>query len=99
MSNQLARCLYHLTNAPIQATVVVTDNDGNRKVATTTVNQSKEKIFIEARNFTFSSPVIKVRITQASSPKKEISITCYKGQSVRLVKGVKPKCPSGYKVK
>jgi len=99
MSNQLARCLYHLTNAPIQATVVVTDDNGNRKVATTTVSQGKEKIFIEARNFTFSSPIIKVKISQASSPKKEISIVCYKGKTLKTVKGLNPKCPTGYKVK
>lgn len=99
MSNQLARCLYHLSNAPIQASVVVTDDNGNRKVATTTVNQNSEKIFIEARNFTFSSPIIKVKITQATSPKKEISINCYKGKTVKTVKGANPKCPAGYKTR
>jgi hypothetical protein len=69
---------------------------------------------LQADNFTFSSPTIKVKFSQTSEvkptpaaviapveviPKKILSITCVKGKITKKISGVSPKCPSGYKKK
>jgi hypothetical protein len=62
-----------------------------------------------AYGFTFSSPTVKVKLTQETkptpepemttnaTPKAKISITCVKGKSVKKFAGSNPKCPKGYR--
>jgi hypothetical protein len=69
---------------------------------------------LAAYNFTFSSPTVRVKLTQeavAPSPSpsasasaapaaaKKTSITCVKGKTTKKVTAVNPKCPIGYKKK
>jgi hypothetical protein len=63
----LARCIYGFTDAPISATVSVIGVDGENKVATTLVNSSGGFLRLSASGFTFSTPIIKVKLTQAGS--------------------------------
>ena len=76
-------------------------------------------IKFSAYGFSFSSPTIKIRLSQpndqlqkanssssvasssvaSSSVAKKISITCVKGKVSKNVKGINPKCPTGYKKK
>jgi hypothetical protein len=78
------------------------------------VNEKNGWLNFAARGFTYSSPTIKVKLTQvqdtvAPTPTptpsakpaaaKKTTITCVKGKTTKKVTAVTPKCPSGYKVK
>ena len=61
---QVARCLYGFTDAPIQATVSVTSSDGQARVATTSLTEKGGWLKLSANGFTFSNPVVKVKLSQ-----------------------------------
>jgi len=102
--SDVARCIYGFSSAPIQATLSVVYADGEAKKATTLVSEKNNWLRLSAKGFTYSSPVIKVKLTQesaAASPKlaKKSTITCVKGKTTKKVTAVNPKCPTGYKKK
>ncbi len=112
MKSEVARCIYKFTAAPVSATVSVTSSDGTvQKIATTVLNERNGWMHLGAYGFTFSSPTVRVKLTQAveaaptSSPSastkpsaiKKSLITCVKGKTTKKVTAVKPKCPTGYK--
>lgn len=114
MRSDAARCLYGFTSAPISATISIISPDGEQKVATTVLNEKNGWLYLAAYGFTFSSPTIKVKLTQevpkveptpipTPSPSETVtpatSIKCFKGKTVKTVKSANPKCPKGYKVK
>lgn len=113
MRSDTARCLYGFTNAPISASISVTSADGEQKVATTVLNEKNGWLYLAAYGFSFSAPTIKIKLTQekpvqaAPSPSPTPTATkavvktikCLQGKTVKTVKGVKPKCPAGYKAK
>ena len=68
MNSTVAKCLYGFSNAPIRATVSITDSSGNNDVATTVVGQSNGWLKMAAYGFTFSDPTIHVKMTQESAP-------------------------------
>ena len=104
-----ARCYYGFSNAPIEARVEVVSADSSAQIATVLVSERDGFIKLQADNFTFSSPTIKVKFTQdnvqpattatKSAPKKNTTITCIKGKTSKKITGVNPKCPAGYKKK
>jgi hypothetical protein len=95
----VARCLYGFSKAPISATINVTGAGGETKTATTVVNEKDGWLKLAAYGFTFSSPTISVKLTQAKAPAKKTTITCVKGKLSKKVTAVGPKCPAGYKKK
>ena len=103
MRSETARCLYGFTTAPVSATISVTAASGESKVATTVVSEKNGWLKLAAYGFTFSSPTISVKLTQAgavSSPQvKKTTITCIKGKITKKVTAIGPKCPAGYKKK
>jgi len=108
MRDDVARCLYKFSNAPVKATVQVITEDGKTDIATTSVTDKDGWLSMGAANFTFSAPTVKVRLTQDSAPVVVIpssnvsakkSITCLKGKVSKIVTAIKPICPSGYKQK
>jgi len=65
MRSDVARCLYGFSNAPINASVSVTSSDGGaQNVATELVTEKNGWITLNAKNFTFSSPTIRVKLSQ-----------------------------------
>ena len=108
---EVARCLYKFTAAPIQASISVVNESGENSVATTVINEKGGWLRLAAYGFTFSSPTVRVKLSQAveSAPApspsastkpaaiKKSSITCVKGKTTKKVTAVKPKCPTGYK--
>ena len=65
--SETARCIYGFTDAPFQASISVIGADGNEQtIATETVREDakREWLFLSAQNFTFSSPTIRVKLTQ-----------------------------------
>lgn len=96
-----ARCLYGFSNAPIQASISVT-GEADQKVATTAMTEGNGWIKLSAYGFTFSDPTISVKLSQAKVQanalmKKNATITCIKGKITKIVSGISPKCPAGYK--
>jgi hypothetical protein len=114
MSSSVARCIYSFTSAPISATVSITSENGQANAATTVINEKNGWLTLGAYGFTFSSPTVRVQLTQEAvaptpSPSptattkpiatKKTTITCVKGKTVKKVTAVNPKCPTGYKKK
>jgi len=64
MKSEVARCLYNFSNAPISATISITSGNGEAAVATTTISEENGWLKLGAYNFTFSSPTLKVKLTQ-----------------------------------
>ena len=63
MRSETARCLYNFTNAPISASVSVTYADGGEaKIATTSLSEKDGWLHLGAYGFTFSSPVLRVKL-------------------------------------
>lgn len=63
--SDFARCLYGFSSAPLSATVSIIAADGStQNVATENVNERDGWIYLIARNFTFSSPTMKVKLQQ-----------------------------------
>lgn len=100
MKSEVARCIYGFTAAPVSASVEVSSSDGGiQKVATTLLNERNGWLHLGAYGFGFSSPTLKVKLTQAKSEPKKSSITCIKGKTSKKITAVNPKCPTGYKKK
>ena len=99
MKSEVARCIYGFSSAPVSASVEITSSDGGvQKVATTVLNERNGWLQLGAYGFGFSSPTLKVKLSQAMIDKKT-SITCVKGKTSKKVSAVNPKCPTGYKKK
>ena len=64
LKSAAARCLYGFSNAPISATVEVVSENGEKQVAVTTVNEKDGWLYLSAKGFTFSAPVVSVKLTQ-----------------------------------
>lgn len=96
LKSEVARCIYGFTKAPIQASISVVSAEGETKTATTKVFEDKGWLKLSARGYTYSSPTINVKLTQATVSKK-VTITCTKGKLVKKVTSVGAKCPAGYK--
>jgi len=115
MRSDVARCVYGFSKAPINATISITSGDGTPQVATTLIGERKGWLYLQAKNFEFSAPIIKAKLTQevvveptptptaTATPKpvvvKKTTITCVKGKTTKKVTAVKPSCPSGFKKK
>ena len=93
-----ARCLYGFSNAPISATVEVVSENGEKQVAVTTVNEKDGWLYLSAKGFTFSAPVVSVRLSQektvevavpSPSPSQSTSVkpAAMKKSSITCVKG------------
>ena len=94
LRSDIARCLYGLNSAPVKAEISVVSEDGQKQIATTTFGEKNGWLHVGAYNFTFSTPKIKVKLTQAT---KKTTINCVKGKVKKSVSGAKPVCPTGYK--
>jgi hypothetical protein len=99
MRSDVARCLYGFSSAPVSATISVVGEGGENKVATTVVSEKDGWLKLAAYGFTFSSPTISVKLSQAKAPAKKTTITCVKGKLTKKITAVGPKCPAGYKKK
>ena len=97
MRSDVARCVYGFSSAPIRATIQVVNEAGINSIATTTISEKDNWLSLSAFNFTFSTPTIKVNLSQTKNQK--YSISCVKGKVTKKVTGTKPKCPAGYKLK
>jgi hypothetical protein len=114
IDSKFARCIYGFTDAPVSASVSILSTDGTNQVATVITSERDGWLHLGAYGFTFSSPTVRVKLSQPKSeapapsqspiaapsqaPAKK-SITCVKGKTSKKVTAVNPKCPTGYKKK
>jgi hypothetical protein len=101
INSQIARCLYQISDLPIEAQVQVSYPDGQAvNVATQTIKEDVANgfIYLNAKNFTFSNPAIRIYLNNAgaSTPPKLQTIVCKKGKVQKNVTSVNPKCPTGF---
>jgi hypothetical protein len=97
MSSKVARCIYGFTQAPISATVSVTSDSGTQSAATVVVNERNGWLSLGAYNFTYSSPTIRIQLTQdavvdsptpSATPPPKIAIATPKRMStITCIKG------------
>ena len=112
MRSEYARCLYGFTKAPVSATVSILSADGTEQIATSVLGERDGWLYLSANNFTFSSPTLKVKLTQVKeeakpeaaptaspTPVSKQVISCVKGKLLKKISGVNPKCPAGFKKK
>jgi hypothetical protein len=64
MRSDVARCVYGFSKAPINATISITSGDGTPQVATTLIGERNGWLYLQAKNFEFSAPIIKAKLTQ-----------------------------------
>ncbi|MEY4036728.1 MAG: hypothetical protein RL201_109, partial [Actinomycetota bacterium] len=67
MSSAVARCIYKFSSAPISATVSITSENGEANTATTVINEKNGWLKLGAYGFTFSSPTVRVKLTQEAA--------------------------------
>lgn len=102
IDSKVARCIYGFTNAPIQASVSILASDGTERAVTTTVRESNGWIELSVQGFTFSNPILRVKLTQ-DKPLMEAkkvapkTLVCTNGKSVKKV--TTKSCPKGYRKK
>ena len=65
LRSDVARCLYGFTDAPINARVEVLSEGESQNVATTVLKDSNGWLNLVASGFHYSSPTVKVKLTQA----------------------------------
>lgn len=99
MRSEIARCLYRFSSAPISASINVVDSNGENSTSVTSFSERAGWVRFSANGFHFSTPQIKVKLTQ---PKAKKTITCVSVKRPSLKKSVTsvaPKCPTGFKPK
>ena len=66
MRSETARCIYGFSNAPIRASVSVLSSDGSTNdIASELVTEKNGWMTLSAKNFTFSSPTIRIKLRQS----------------------------------
>ena len=75
MRSDVARCVYGFSKAPINATIAITSADGTPQVATTVMGEKNGWVYLQAKNFEFSTPVIKAKLTQEPEPTPAPTVT------------------------
>lgn len=103
LNSETARCLYKFSSAPISASVSIIDSSGeSQSVQTTLLTERDGFLKLSAYGFTFSSPVVRIKLAQmksATESSKQKTLTCTKGSTVKKVTALAPKCPAGFKAK
>jgi hypothetical protein len=104
LRSDVARCLYGFSNAPIRASISIVTDQGEQRVATEVVSEVGGWLYLTARGFTYSSPTLRVRLSQpAPTPTPTATATPNPVVPVKVVKVVKaPKkvtCVKGKVVK
>ena len=108
LKSATARCLYGFTNAPVSATIEVQSTDGSTQLATTLLREKDGWLYLSASGFTFSSPTIKVKLTQdalavmapapaPSTPAATVAKPTVNRVTITCVKGKTTKKVSGTK--
>jgi hypothetical protein len=108
VSSKIAKCIWgsDLTNS--RATVSIINDAGQTQVTTSALKSLNDFYYFNISGFTYSTKKISIRvepaptITPTPTPSATAvikKVTCVKGKTKKVVSGVKPICPKGYKAK
>lgn len=108
LRSDVARCIYGFSDAPISATVSIESEDGTNVVSTESVTERDGLIRLSAYGFGFSSPTIKVKLSQdvinedrqattKVTTQVNKKLVCVKGKKERTFSAKKTQCPKGFK--
>ena len=67
----VARCIYGFSNAPTSATITIINDGKEQIVSTTLLKENNGWLSLAAYGFTFSSPTIRVKLTQEKPKEME----------------------------
>ena len=69
MRADLIKCYYGLSSLPTSASVSITYGTGSEpKISTVDLKVTRDWVYLNASNFTFSSPTLKVKLTAPPAP-------------------------------
>lgn len=112
LSSKIAKCIWgsDLTNS--RATVSIINDAGQTQVSTSALKALNDFYYFHISGFTYSTKKISIRVeptpivtptpTPSAAPvATQIAkkITCVKGKNKKVISGVKPVCPKGYKIR
>ena len=107
MNSAVARCIYGFSNAPISAKIEIASDDGSSSVATTTLTQKDGWLRLSANGFHYSTPQIKIKLTQekvvvaepapSAAPAAPVAAATKLSPAVRVMKTIK--CMKGTTVR
>ena len=100
MNADSARCIYGFSNAPIKAAVsVLSSNGSEQEISTETLSIKDGWMNLSAKNFTFSSPTIRIKLTQEqviqNSPANNQVATATASTTVKTVVKITITCVKG----
>jgi peptide deformylase len=76
MNQESAKCIYGFSDAPIKASVSVVSSDGGvQEIATEMLTVKNGWLQLSAKNFTFSAPTIRIKLSQENSVKAAVTST------------------------
>ena len=98
ISEDVSKCLYGFSGAAAKATISVTTTDGSQQIATTSFTNDGGWMHLSAKGFSFSSPMIKIKLTkeelgkvedpkQDSAPQKVEAPAVLKKSTITCTKG------------
>lgn len=91
MSTSLIKCLYGVDQLPTSASIAITSSDGKERVSTVALQQVGNWVHLNAENFTFSSPTLKIKLNQSNSPASSANTTTQKTATAAPTKKTAPK--------
>ena len=99
MNSAVARCIYGFSNAPISAKIEIASDDGSSSVATTTLTQKDGWLRLSANGFHYSTPQIKIKLTQekvvvaepapSAAPAAPVAAATKLSPAIRVMKTIK----------
>ena len=64
LKSEVARCIYGFSKAPISGSISIVNESGQNNVATTIINERNGWLVMSANGFTYSAPIVKIKLTQ-----------------------------------
>lgn len=86
MKSEVARCFYGFSSAPVSAVIEVISETNVESIATTTVEEKAGWLSLSAKNFTFSSPKLRIKLTQNTEASEASSAPVVPAPAVKVEK-------------
>jgi hypothetical protein len=110
VSAKIAKCIWGSDLTNYKATVSIVNDSGTTQVSTSVLKAANDFYNFHISGFTYSTKKISIRLLPVAAPTPSTTptvkakpvvkrITCVKGNLKKVVSGVKPVCPKGYKIK
>ena len=91
MSASQVKCLYGMDKLPPSASISITSSEGKESVSTVELKSSGDWVYLEAKNFTFSSPTLKIKLNQSTASTSSSSSNSSSVKSAAPTKALAPK--------